>query len=274
MQDVTKGVTQLSSVLDMGYSSIKRDLVYCYGVTENRIIGIRQTWWSIDNYSNRKSWIVEQLKTIPDGKRLLDAGAGNQHYRPFCDHLEYVSQDFGKYDTQSIEEGVENTEKWNSLGCDIISDIISIPVEDNSFDVILCSEVIGHIKNPVLAIKEFSRILRPNGTLLLTAPFCSLTHMAPFYYSNGFSKYWYYDVLQDAGLDISEIKANGNFFSYLAQELIRSIEIFEKYSGKPLSVFDYDTLYNSIKSMMIQAECTKGSEDVLCFGYFVKAFKR
>ena len=45
-----------------------------------------------------------------------------------------------------------------------------LPFKDNSFDLIWCSEVIEHLKNPAKTVKEFYRILRPGGKMLLTTP--------------------------------------------------------------------------------------------------------
>ena len=46
--------------------------------------------------------------------------------------------------------------------CDIISDITNIPLKDQSIEHILCSEVFEHLPNPVLALKELSRIIKIN----------------------------------------------------------------------------------------------------------------
>ena len=43
-----------------------------------------------------------------------------------------------------------------------------------SFDVILCTEVFEHLKNPVLALKEFNRILKHSGSLSLQRLFAAL----------------------------------------------------------------------------------------------------
>lgn len=43
-------------------------------------------------------------------------------------------------------------------------------LKDNSFDVILCSELLEHVYNPEKVIAHISRLLKPNGTVLLTVP--------------------------------------------------------------------------------------------------------
>jgi SAM-dependent methyltransferase len=45
-----------------------------------------------------------------------------------------------------------------------------LPYEDASFDVILLVEVIEHLENHRVALGELSRILKPNGALILTTP--------------------------------------------------------------------------------------------------------
>ena len=52
----------------------------------------------LGNSSARDAWVCAQLKAIPAGWRLLDAGAGEQRYRKHCAHLTYVSQDHEAYD--------------------------------------------------------------------------------------------------------------------------------------------------------------------------------
>jgi SAM-dependent methyltransferase len=45
-----------------------------------------------------------------------------------------------------------------------------LQLPDQSFDTIVCMEVIAHLENPRFLFREFSRLLRSNGTLLLTMP--------------------------------------------------------------------------------------------------------
>lgn len=44
------------------------------------------------------------------------------------------------------------------------------PYEDNTFDSVICREVLEHVTDPYHVIKEAHRVLKPDGTLLLTTP--------------------------------------------------------------------------------------------------------
>lgn len=45
-----------------------------------------------------------------------------------------------------------------------------LPFADESFDIITCSEVLEHIRNPIRALSEMHRVLKPAGLLLLSTP--------------------------------------------------------------------------------------------------------
>lgn len=253
------------------FSEIEKELCDIYGIDKEKILTVNDMWWNIKNASVRNEWIIQKIKEIPAGSRLLDAGAGNMPYKKYCNHLNYVSQDFGEYDGTVCDVGLQNNE-WHSKSVDIISDIVDIPVEDNSFDVILCSEVLEHIKDPVRVLKEFARIIAEGGILLLTAPFCSITHMAPYYYTNGFSEYWYKENLQEQGFKILEAKPYGNWFEYIAQELIRFPYVAQRY-GNIVNDYNANLIPQTVKYFLEQSKEDRGSNELLCFGYMVKAAK-
>ncbi|MEI6553261.1 MAG: methyltransferase domain-containing protein, partial [bacterium] len=181
------------------------------------------------NDSERENWVKNTLKKIPAGNKILDAGAGERRYEVHCPHLKYVAQDFGKYDGSGDGSGLQ-TNTWDQSKLDIMCDIVDIPVESNSFDAVMCIEVFEHIPDPISAIKEFTRIIKPGGHLIITAPFACGTHFAPYIFYSGFTKY-FYETHLSKDFEILEIKANGNFFEYLAQELRRMPSIAKKYTN-------------------------------------------
>ncbi len=226
-----------------------------------------------ENESSRLKWLKEALIKIPPKSRILDAGAGELKYKNLCEHLNYVSQDFGQYD--GLGDGIgKQTKAWNNTKLDIISDIAAIPEKDKSFDAIMCVEVFEHLPNPILAIKEFSRLLTEEGYLIITAPFCSLTHFSPYHFYSGFNKNFYVNNLRDYGFKIIDIQPNGNYFEYIAQELRRLDSVAKKYSGKNLKIFG--KLIVKILLYILQKFSNKdtGSSELLNFGYFIFAIKK
>ena len=163
------------------------------------------------NELNRDKWVEHQLSLIPTGKKIIDVGAGECKYKKFCSHLNYVSQDFCQYNGNNSDDGLQ-TGKWDVSQIDIVSDITDIPVEDGSFDVILCTEVFEHIPHPEKALMEFQRIMKKGGLLILSAPFASWTHFAPYHYCTGFNSYWYRTILKEYGFEVKICKPNGNYY--------------------------------------------------------------
>ena len=224
------------------------------------------------NKANRDAWLEGTLKRIPAGSRILDAGAGEQQYKKFCTHLNYVSQDFAQYNGEGDGRALQ-TKKWDNSNLDITSDISTIPEPDASFDAIMCIEVFEHLPEPILAIKEFSRLLKPDGHLILTAPFCSLTHMAPYHFYSGYNRYFYEKHLVDYGFEIIELTENGNFFEYLAQELRRLPKVSRDYSKVRFSPFDYIAQRWLLWTLERSSRNDCGSKELLNFGFHVNAVK-
>ena len=224
------------------------------------------------NEQTRCVWIDSTSNKIPAGYRILDAGAGEQQYRCFCSHLHYVSQDFAKYNGDGDGKGLQ-TGTWDQTKLDIISDICDIPEPNSSFDAIMCTEVFEHLPNPLCAVAEFSRLLKPSGYLILTAPFCSLTHFSPFHYYTGFSRYFYEKILGDNGFELVEISENGNYFEYIAQEIGRLLRISTEYANKKPSVITIFAAYVVLKFCEKCSGSDTKSSELLCYGYHVLAKK-
>ncbi len=176
------------------------------------------------------------LEGIPKGQSLLDVGAGECPYKSSAGHLTYVSQDIAQYDGKGTGEGLQ-TGKWDFSRIDIVCDILDIP-EDRLFDCVLCTEVLEHVPDPVAVLAKVARLVKPGGMLILTAPFASYTHFAPYHYATGFSRYFYEWHLPRFGFDISTIEPSAGFFELIGKETKRARRVLKKYLHTTATLFE------------------------------------
>jgi ubiquinone/menaquinone biosynthesis C-methylase UbiE len=225
----------------------------------------------LSNEPTREAWLKKVLSELPPGASLLDAGAGECALKKYCGHLRYVSQDLAKYDGTG-EVGLQMG-SWDTSKIDIVSDITDIPVQDASFDAVLCSEVLEHVSDPVVALNELMRVLKPGGTLILTAPFCSMTHFAPYHYTTGFNRYFYENHLQRHGFDIVELVENGNYFEFVATQ-VRQVDVFaRRYADEDCSKEERMAAQIVLSMLARMSAKDKGSRELLNYGMFVRAVK-
>jgi SAM-dependent methyltransferase len=121
-----------------------------------------------------KRWELGKVKT------LLDVGCGQCHW------TRIVSQFLAK---GSSVTAVDSDPKWaneNDKLHDFFAekeidfhiekaDVLNLPFADNSFDAVTCQTVLIHIENPLDALREMKRVLKPGGILICAEP-NNLTH--------------------------------------------------------------------------------------------------
>jgi SAM-dependent methyltransferase len=224
------------------------------------------------NASTRDAWVAKVLAELPAGARLLDAGAGECQFKKYCGHLQYVSQDNAIYAGQG-DVGLQMG-KWDTSQIDIVCDIVSIPEPDGAFDAILCTEVLEHLPDPGRALKELCRILKDGGTLIITAPFWSLTHFAPYHYATGFNRYFYEHHLGELGFDIVELTPNGNFFECIGQEVRRISDMAHRFAGTQPSALEQYALQVILSMAERMSAADRGSHELLHFDCQVRAVKK
>lgn len=182
---------------------------------------LRQMWRksAIFNYGfvERDQWIAKEAALIPKDAKVLDVGAGSAPYRPLFAHCEYKTSD-----ACPLEEH-QNRAGRAYAPIDYVCDINKIPVPDGAFDVLICTEVLEHVPEPIEAIREFGRIVKPNGTILLSAPLSGYVHQEPYHFYGGFSPYFYQKFLQESGFTDIQVMQNGGFFRHYGAQSVRLV---------------------------------------------------
>jgi SAM-dependent methyltransferase len=116
--------------------------------------------------SSLARWLEEQAVGLAGGApvRILDVGCGVKPYYPFFAGVasEYIGVDV-----------VENP------AAELLGPVEALPVEDASFDVVLCTQVLEHCDDPAQAIRELRRVTRPGGRVLASTHGVQVYHPSP-----------------------------------------------------------------------------------------------
>lgn len=145
--------------------------------------------------------------SLSPGMSILDAGAGECAYRKFFPHCRYRSVDLAVGETA-----------WNYGNLDYVASLHALPLADNSFDAVLCTQVLEHLALPRESVAELYRVLKPEGRLFLTAPMSHGEHQTPYDYFR-FTSFGLRRLCEDAGFTEVEVEPFGGIFTRWAYEL-------------------------------------------------------
>lgn len=151
-----------------------------------------------------QKFIDDKMLDISKEKVVLDIGGGERFqkwlapYKDLFKNVDYKSMD---YDART--------------GADVVGDIHNIPLDDGTMDAIICSSVLEHVKDPIRAVKELHRILKPGGKIFLYVP-----SIYPYHARKGsYPDYWRFfdDTLFFMFEDFSkvELEKSGGYFKAL-----------------------------------------------------------
>ena len=226
--------------------------------------------WAYEPFM-RDAWVKAQAALLPKGSWVLDAGAGASKYRPYFSHCRYETQDFCQYQGDLVKY---------TQPISYICEITTIPLPDRSLDAIVCTEVIEHVIDPMAAVKEFARLLKPGGRLFLSAPLLSGLHMEPYHFYGGFTHYWYRHWLPQVGFSVDEIQAVGGpgrtsvvylhvfYSSWATQE--RMLPFFRRMVSKAFRAAAKIPIHFILPRVLPKIDPWLGAK-VVCSGYLVTA---
>lgn len=136
--------------------------------------------------------------------RLLDVGCGTKPYKSLFTVKEYIGLDLES----------ERTRQMNVA--DYFYDGKVFPFDSDSFDSVLCNQVLEHVFNPEEFLGEIVRVLKPGGKLLLTVPFVWDEHEQPYDYAR-YSSFGLRALIEKQGLEFVFHKKLGADISILFQ---------------------------------------------------------
>ncbi|WP_455208717.1 class I SAM-dependent methyltransferase [Kaarinaea lacus] len=173
-------LTRTSPVLDENELSPFYDINY-YGSSDKKFSSFIESWtvWNNNRLANKILHSAGAQHNQPDKPtRVLDIGCGRANLlkafdRSGCECFGVERSDFPE------DPGLKNITLYKD-------NFLDIPLEENSFDIVVIWHVLEHLTDPAATLKKVHRILKPGGNLVVAVPnFGSLQ-------SNLFGKHWFH----------------------------------------------------------------------------------
>lgn len=184
----------------------------------------------------REKFIVPEI----NGGRDIDVGCGLGYFSSL------LSKKFNVFGVDLDKEALQYLEKYHS-GEYVCGDGNYLPFKDSIFDFVLSSEVIEHMPDDKIFLKEIKRILKNNAVLLLTAPTdegiltrSELCHSERFqkHYKKNYSEKEIISLLKSFDFEIEKIGYCIAFFSRITMEMLKlSYHLVSKKYEKQSDVF-------------------------------------
>jgi SAM-dependent methyltransferase len=201
---------------------------------------------------------------------VLDVGAGQSPWRGWLPNTAtYQGIDIGYAADFGMQPKVKDVIYY--AGADM-------PLADNTYDAVLCIEVLEHAQDPRLLLLEVIRVMKGGATLFLTVPWSARRHHIPHDYRR-FTREGLALLLDETGFDLIEILERGNDVAVIANKLtVLSLRLgmpkkwWHSVATWPLALFCGALASVFIACAHVCIALSWGSkEDPL--GYFVRAQK-
>jgi len=153
-------------------------------------------------------------RELPERTRVLDAGSGEGQYAHHFARQLYTGVDLAVGDN-----------RWDYSRLDAVADLCALPFAMEKFEAAIHIVTIEHLREPGLALREIARCLRTGATMLIAAPLEWEVHQAPHDYFR-YTQYGLRYLLEEAGLQVTEVRPVGGYFRLLARRLLNGLQFF------------------------------------------------
>ena len=162
-------------------------------------------------YSVRRAFVDEfymrQASSLKAGSRVLDLGGKRSPKR-------------GQFRIEHYDVRVRYANLSAANRPDVQTDAATLPFKNETFDAVICAEMLEHVADPVSVIREAYRVLRGRGVLLITVPFLFPIHADPYDYCRYTDHYWRENLRKVGFVDLA-VEPQGYFWS-VAVEMARA----------------------------------------------------
>jgi SAM-dependent methyltransferase len=158
--------------------------------------------------------VIKFASSLGRNARVLDAGAGETQYARWFHAQRYIGVDLAVGDSS-----------WDYTRLSAIADLSALPFADHSFDAAINIVTLEHVLDPMAALHEIARTLRPRAALLLVVPLEWEVHQSPHDYFR-FTRHGLEHLLGSTGFVDLRIIPVGGYFRLLSRRLMNGLQFF------------------------------------------------
>ncbi|OUL29900.1 SAM-dependent methyltransferase [Nostoc sp. T09] len=155
---------------------------------------------------------------------LIDIGSGNSPYYPIFSDIvrEYIAIDTADSLPKSEARPIRQ----------IVGFAEELPLQNSFADIVLCNQVLEHVNDPIKAVSEMYRILKPGSLCIGSVPHISPVHLEPYDFRR-YTDLGLESLLKDAGFIDIKIEGNGGVYSAAALMIAMDWMLTSRKEGKP-----------------------------------------
>jgi len=179
--------------------------------------------WFLEGWFNGKTGELTRDFPIRSTDTVIDVGCGNGGFTRFCG-MQGAEVIFIDSDPEKIEVTTEKVRDSAARAYrGILSQCDPIPLDDNTADVLICTEVLEHVPDPKQFLGELIRVTRPGGNMLITVPdarseaFVAATAPLEYFQEPNhirvYNKEGFRALIDEAGLEVVDHRFIGGFWS-------------------------------------------------------------
>ena len=157
-------------------------------------------------YSPRRFFVdtfyFERVELLQIGCRVLDLGGKKFKKR-------------GEFDISCFPLQVDFANINRLAKPDVLCDAVAMPIKNESYDAVILSEILEHVPDPKIVLKETFRVLKIEGKALITVPFMFHIHPDPSDFGRYTDFYWQ-QVATRVGFSVDSVQKHGGFYALVA----------------------------------------------------------
>ena len=168
----------------------------------------------IDDGGSYDHWdFLKKRKKGTKKERLLDFGCGTGSNKARVEQMGY------EWNGIDIADSQESLSRNKNIDV-ILYDGLKIPVEDQTFDVILSIQTFEHVRDLELTFSEISRIMKKNGQLIGSTSHSELYHSRSTF---NYSPYGFKILVDKCGMKLEKIHPGIDGFTIGVRTLLRHL---------------------------------------------------